>query len=151
MSDDFLELSYDKFLFRVKKGYLYHPDECWVREDGDLLTIGVTDFFQRTAGDMVFVELPETGTEVTKGGEAGLIETIKTTVTLLSPVGGVISGVNTELREKPERVNADPYGEGWLFKVVPSDWESDRKELMEARSYFPQMEAKIKGEEKEDS
>ena len=143
MSNDFMEMTYDKFIFRVESSYLYHPDECWVKRNGDLVTVGVTDFFQKTIGDVIFIELPETGTEVTKGDEAGMIETIKVNVTLISPVSGTIKEVNGGLGDNPQWVNSEPYGEGWLFKMAPSDWETEKKELMEARVYFSLMEKNI--------
>ena len=143
MSDNFIEVTHEKFIFRVERTYLYHPDECWVKRNGDLVTVGVTDFFQKTIGDVIFIELPETGTEVTKGDEAGMIETIKVNVTLISPVSGTIKEVNTGLGDNPQWVNSEPYGEGWLFKMAPSDWEADKKELMEAQVYFSLMEKKI--------
>ena len=146
MSEDFMEVTYDKFLFTVKHDYLYHPEESWAKEDGDLITVGVTDFFQKTAGDVAFIELPEIGTEVAMGGEAGVIETIKITVSPISPVSGLIKEVNTGLRDNPQWVNNDPYGEGWLFKVVPSNWEGEKKDLMDADTYFPRMEGKIREE-----
>jgi len=141
-----MEVTHDKFIFRVKSIYLYHPDECWVKRDGEQVTVGITDFFQKTVGDVIFIELPETGTELTKGDEAGMIETIKVNVTLISPVSGTIKEVNSGLGDNPQWVNTEPYGEGWLFKMAPSDWEADKKELMEARVYFSRMEEKIKKE-----
>lgn len=141
-----MEVTHDKFIFRVKSSYFYHPDECWAKEEGGLVTIGITDFFQKTVGDVIFIELPETGTKLTKGDEAGMIETIKVNVTLISPVSGAIKEVNSGLGDNPQWVNTEPYGEGWLFKMAPSDWEADKKELMEARVYFLRMEEKIKKE-----
>ena len=146
MSEEFMEVTYDKFLFTVKRGYLYHPEESWARKDGNLITVGVTDFFQKTAGDVAFIELPEIGTEVAMGGEAGVIETIKITVSTISPVSGLIKEVNTGLGDNPQWVNNDPYGEGWIFKVVPDNWETERRELLDAQTYFPKMEGKIKEE-----
>lgn len=146
MSQDFMEVTYDKFIFKVKKGYLYHSGECWAKEEGGLITVGLTDFLQKTAGDVAFLEAPEVGAEVAQGGEAGVIETIKTTVTLISPAGGVIREVNAALEDNPQLMNTDPYGEGWVFKLAPSGWEKDEKELMDADTYFPLMEEKIKKE-----
>lgn len=146
MSQDIMETTHDKFLFRVKKGYLYHPGECWIREDGDLITVGITDFLQKTAGDVAFLELPEAGTEVAQGGNAGIIETIKTTVTIISPAGGVIRELNDILEENPQLINNDPYGEGWLFKLAPNNWEAEKNNLIKAEEYFPVMEEKIKKE-----
>jgi glycine cleavage system H protein len=97
-------------------------------------------------GDVIFIELPETGSELTNGDEAGMIETIKVNVTVISPLSGTIKEVNEGLKDNPQRVNSEPYGEGWLFKMAPSDWETDKKELMEARAYFSRMEEKIRKE-----
>lgn len=146
MSAEFLEVTYDKFLFKVKLDYLYDPEESWAKEDGDLITVGVTDFFQKTAGDVAFIELPEIGTAVNRGDEVGVIETIKVTVSPISPVSGLIKEVNSGLGDNPQWVNNDPYGEGWLFKVVPKNWEADRKELLDEQTYFFRMEGKIKEE-----
>ena len=146
MTNDLMEMTYDKLIFRVETSYLYHPDECWVKRDGNLVTVGITDFFQRTMGDVIFIELPETGSELTNGDEAGMIETIKVNVTVISPLSGTIKEVNEGLKDNPQRVNSEPYGEGWLFKMAPSNWETDKEELMEARLYFSRMEEKIRKE-----
>jgi glycine cleavage system H protein len=143
---DSLEVTYDKFVFRAKTGYFYHPEECWAAQEGDLIRIGVTDFLQKIVGDLVFLDLPKTGDQIIRDGYAGTMETIKTTVDLVCPVGGRIAGVNSGLIDNPQPINSDPYGEGWLFKVVPSDWEVDKKNLMDDQTYFPKMEAKIKEE-----
>ena len=146
MSSDFLEATRDKFIFRVKTSYLYHPDECWVKNGAGLVTVGVTDFFQKTVGDMIFIDLLETGTKVAQSDEAGMIETIKVNVTVISPVSGTIKEVNEGLKDNPQWVNSDPYGAGWLYKITPDDWEADKKGLLEARAYFSKMEEKIKNE-----
>lgn len=146
MGQDFMEVTYDKFTFRVVKGYLYHSGECWAREDKGLITVGVTDFLQTNAGDVAFIDLPEVGAQVEQGGEAGVIETIKTTVTLICPVSGTIQEVNTALEDEPQIINSDPYGEGWIIKISPSQWSKNKEQLMDADSYFPVMEEKIKQE-----
>lgn len=146
MTNDLMEMTYDKFIFQVESSYLYHPDECWVKRDDDLVTVGITDFFQKTMGDVIFIELPEAGSELTKGAVAGMIETIKVNVTVVSPVSGTIKEVNEGLKDNPQWVNSEPYGEGWLFKMAPSNWETDKKEFMQARVYFSRMEEKIRKE-----
>ena len=146
VSDDFMEVTYDKFVFKVMKRYFYHPEECWAKEEDGIITVGVTDFLQRTVGDVAFLELPGAGKEVARDGGAGTLETIKTSIMLISPVGGKIQEVNAGLDENPQLINTDPYGEGWLFKIAPEDWEGDRKNLLDAPAYFPRMEAKIKEE-----
>ena len=146
MSSDFLEVTHGKFIFRVKKGYLYHPDECWVKNDDGLVTVGVTDFFQRTVGDMIYIDLLEIGTKVAQGDEAGMIETIKVNVTVISPVSGTIKEVNDGLKDNPQWVNGDPYGAGWLYKITSDAWETEKNGLLGARAYFSKMEEKIKSE-----
>jgi len=146
VSQDMMEATHDKFVFKVKKGYLYHPDECWTKEDGGLVTVGITDFLQKTTGDVAFLELPEVGTEIFQGGKAGVIETIKATVNLISPVSGVVKELNGALEEDPQIINTDPYGAGWLFKLASSNWEAEKNALMKAEEYFPLMEEKIKKE-----
>ncbi len=145
-SDDFLEITYDKFLFRAKKDLLYHPEESWAKKEGTLIMVGVTDYLQRVIGDLVFLKLPEKGSEVEPNGYAGTMETIKSTIDIISPLGGTIKEVNEALEENPQLVNTDPYAEGWLFKVAPNNWESDMQKLMDAVTYFPKMEEKIKTE-----
>lgn len=146
MGNDFLEVTHDKFVFRVRKDYLYHPEECWAKEENGLIIVGVTDFLQKTVGDVAFLELPEVGAELARDGGAGTMETIKTSVMLIAPVEGIIKEVNGGLDENPQLINTDPYGEGWLFKIVPGDWEGDKKLLLDAQTYFPKMEAKIREE-----
>ena len=146
MGNDFMEVTHDKFVFRVRKDYLYHPEECWAKEEKGLIIVGVTDFLQRTVGDVAFLELPAAGGELTRDGGAGTMETIKTSVMIISPVGGTIREVNGGLDENPQLINTDSYGDGWLFKVAPGDWEGDKKFLLDAQIYFPKMEAKIREE-----
>lgn len=146
MSGEFLEVTRDKFIFRVETSYLYHPDESWVKNDRAIVTVGITDFFQRTVGDMIYIDLMEIGTKVAQGDEAGMIETIKVNVTVISPVSGTIKEVNGGLKDNPQWVNSDPYGTGWLYKITPNDWETDKKKLMEAQLYFSKMEEKIQSE-----
>jgi glycine cleavage system H protein len=146
LGNHFMEVTYDKFVFRVESSYFYHPDECWVKKNDGLITVGVTDFFQKTVGDIIFIDLPEIGTKIAQGDEAGTIETIKVNVTLISPVSGTIEEINDGLRDNPQWVNSDPYGAGWLYKIAPNDWEADKKELMDARTCFSRMKEKINKE-----
>ena len=144
MSDhNFMEATYDKFIFKVSVGCLYHPGECWVREDGNLLLVGITDFQQKVIGDVAFIEAFEIGTKIKQGDNVGILETIKTTLTLISPVSAEIAEVNAELEENAQLINTDPFGEGWIYKIKPSSWESEKPGLMEAKTYFPKMEEKI--------
>ena len=146
MSDNFIEVAYDKFIFKVDKGCLYHANECWAMREGDLAVVGVTDFLQKTAGDAAFVELPEIGAQLSQNGEAGVVETIKTTLTLISPLPGIVVEINSSLGDEPQLLNTDPFGAGWLFKLKPSGWEEESAHLMDAETYLPFMKKKIEQE-----
>ncbi|MCX5813554.1 MAG: glycine cleavage system protein GcvH [Proteobacteria bacterium] len=146
MSDNFTEVTYDKFIFKVDKSCLYHTNECWARQEGDIVVVGITDFLQKTAGDVAFVELPGTGAHLSQGGEAGVVETIKTTVTLISPLSGEVLEINSSLEEEPQLLNTDPFGAGWLFKLKSSKWEEEKGQLMDSETYLPAMKTKIEQE-----
>lgn len=146
MSDQFMESTYDKFIFKASVDCLYHPKECWVREDGNLLLVGITDFQQKVIGDVAFIEALEIGTKVKQGENAGILETIKTTLTLISPVSGEIVEVNGQLEDDPQLINNDPFSEGWIYKIKPSSWENEKPVLMDAKTYFPKMEENIRKE-----
>lgn len=134
---DFLTTTVDKFTFRVATDRLYCEDHLWVRPEGHLLRLGVTDFLQQTAGDVAFVEIAVApGTLLKKGDELGSIETIKVNLVLASPVGGVVQEDNALLVDKPEVVNQDPYGQGWLALIAPDNWPAERTDLMDASAYL---------------
>jgi glycine cleavage system H protein len=108
----------------------------WVRvEDGsDDVEIGITDFAAGELGDIVFVELPEVGSAVTAGDSMGTIEAVKTVADLYAPVSGTVIEVNAALESEPERVNADPYDQGWFVRVTISD-ASELESLMDHKAY----------------
>lgn len=146
--EDFLETTYDKFVFKVKAGYFHTRDDFWVSVDGNLALIGVSDFLQKVKGDVAFLETAEVGTEVKQGRELGKIETIKATFGILSPVSGKVVEVNTELESSPFLINEDPYGTGWIYKIELSDFESDKASLLMAGGYLELMKEKIAEEMK---
>jgi glycine cleavage system H protein len=99
----------------------YTQEHEWLRiEDDGAVTVGITDFAQNHLGDLVYVQLPEVGAEMSKGDEAAVIESVKTAGEILMPADGVVLGVNPSLGAEPGKVNADPMGEGWFFKMKPS-------------------------------
>ena len=106
----------------------------WVRVEGDTATVGVTDFAQGQLGDVVFVEIPDAGRQVTKGGEAAVVESVKAASDVYAPVSGEVTEGNQALVEDPSLVNSDPEGEGWFFKVRLSD-PSELEGLMDADAY----------------
>jgi glycine cleavage system H protein len=140
---EFLETTHDKFVFQVKVGYLYSRDDFWANVDGNTALIGVSDFLQKTKGDVAFLETIETGTEVKQSQEIGKIETIKATFGILSPVAGKVIEVNPELEVSSYLINEDPYGAGWIYKIELANFESDKKELLQAESYLELMKVKI--------
>jgi glycine cleavage system H protein len=99
----------------------YSKDHEWVRRDGDLAVVGITDYAQNQLGDVVYVELPAIGRKVEQGGEAAVVESVKAASEVYAPVSGEVAAVNELLSGEPGRVNAEPMGEGWFFKLKLSD------------------------------
>ncbi|BBK34834.1 glycine cleavage system H protein [Stella humosa] len=99
----------------------------WIRVEGDVGTVGITDFAQNQLGDVVFVELPPVGRKVTKGGDAAVVESVKAASEVYSPVTGEVIEINQAIVDEPAKVNADPQGEAWFFKVrlaVPAELDA---------------------------
>ena len=99
----------------------FTKDHEWVRVDGDLAVIGITDYAQSQLGDVVYVELPEIGRRVEQGKEAAVVESVKAASEVYAPVSGEVAEVNEELAADPAKVNADPLGEGWFLKLRLDD------------------------------
>ena len=104
------------------------PDDCyysesdeWIRPDGDVVRIGITDFAQSELTDIVFIELPEVGAELAVGDSFGIVESVKAVSDLYAPIAGTVVAVNSELEERPELLNEDPYGEAWILTLQPDD------------------------------
>ena len=114
--------------------YRYTRDHEWIDVKGDLGTIGLTDYAQCQLGDIVFVELPPVGATLEAGKPFGTIESVKAANEIYAPVSGEVLEVNGELKDAPERVNADPHAAGWLLKVRLKD-SSEVSALMDARAY----------------
>ena len=146
VSDDFYQEVADKFIFNVKKGLLYTENDTWTKIKNGEAQFGVTDFLQRRGGDVIFVELPQKGSTARRGEEISSFETIKAVVLIASPFDGVITEVNTLLKDKPELINEDPYGEGWIASISPSHLEEDKLHLMTAEKYFESMKSQIREE-----
>lgn len=115
----------------------YSKDHEWVRVEGSRATIGITNFAADELGDIVFVELPEPGTKVAQFASFGVVESVKAVSDLYAPVSGEVVEINAALREKPELVNADPLGEGWMLKVELSS-PDEVEQLMDAAAYQAQ-------------
>jgi glycine cleavage system H protein len=118
----------------IPQGLRYSEEHEWVAVDDNIATIGITDHAQEQLGDIVYLELPETGTVVTKGDKFGVVESVKAVSDIYAPVTGTVVSVNTGLPDTPETVNEEPYGEGWMIRVEMSDPE-EVDDLMTAAEY----------------
>jgi len=118
----------------IPKELRYSREHEWVAVDDGIATIGITDFAQEQLGDIVYVELPEVGTAVTKDDKFGVVESVKAVSDVYSPVTGTVVTVNTGLPNSPETVNEEPYGDGWMIRVEMSDAE-ELNDLMTAAEY----------------
>lgn len=112
----------------------YTKDHEWLDVTGNVATVGITDHAQEQLGDVVFVELPEPGTEVAKGGEAAVVESVKAASDVYAPVSGKVTESNTALEESPAMVNEDAEGGAWFFKLELAD-KSELEGLMDAEAY----------------
>jgi glycine cleavage system H protein len=111
----------------------YTEQHEWIRTDGDVFTIGITDFATEALGDIVFVQLPQVGDVLKTGQVCGEIESTKSVSDLFAPVSGTVTEVNSSVDDSPEIVGADPYGDGWLFRVAPDGRGLDG--LLDADAY----------------
>nr|WP_319998649.1 glycine cleavage system protein GcvH [uncultured Draconibacterium sp.] len=118
----------------------YTQDHEWVRVEGDVAVVGVTDFAQGELGDVVFVEIETEGETLDKGETFGTVEAVKTVSDLFMPVGGEVTKFNEDLADDPELVNKDPYGKGWMIKVNIAD-AAELDDLMDADAYKAMIEA----------
>jgi len=114
---------------------LYTSDHEWLRrEDDGSVSLGITDHAQSSLGDLVYVELPEVGLDVDEGGEMAVVESVKAASDVYAPIGGNIVAVNEDLADDPEKINSDPYGDGWIVRMQPSD-TIDESALMSPDAY----------------
>ena len=121
----------------------YTKDHEWIDVKGDQATIGITDYAQHELGDVVFVELPATGTKIEAGKTFGSVESVKAVSEIYAPASGHVVETNAELQNKPENINSDPHGAGWLVKIRLSD-SSAVNSLMDAKAYEAYIEEKQK-------
>ena len=145
---EYLETTVDKFFFRVATDRFYHSAGVWALPVGNRVRIGLSDFLQQHSGDIAFVDVRPVGTVLKVDEETAAIETIKVTVSLPSPLAGMVVAVNPALESAPETINQDPYGEGWLCEVEPAHWEADRVKLLDATAYFARMKRDAEEETK---
>lgn len=128
------EISELKFMENVR----YSDDHEWAKLDGDIATIGISDYAQDQLGDIVFVELPETGSSFDKGEEFGTVESVKAVSELYMPLRGEIVEINPNIEDAPEQVNGDPYAGGWMLKVKVAD-PAEFDALMDKEAYLESL------------
>ncbi len=114
---------------------LYTNDHEWLRrEDDGSVTVGITDHAATALGDLVYVELPEVEQDVESGGEMAVVESVKAASDVYAPIAGTVADINDELADDPEKINNDPYGEGWIVRLTPSE-QFDESELLSPDAY----------------
>jgi len=114
---------------------LYTKDHEWLRrEDDGTVTVGITDHAATSLGDLVYVELPEVGQEVESDGEMAVVESVKAASDVYAPIAGSVVAVNEDLADDPEKINSEPYGEGWIVRLTPGD-DIDESKLMSPDAY----------------
>ncbi len=138
---EYLQATVDKFIFRVAPDRRYSAADVWASSAGNRIRVGLTDYLQQKSGDVAFVNLKPVGTIVAADDELAAVETIKVDLVIPAPLAGKLVGVNQALSERPELVNSDPYGEGWLVEIEP-DTMADFETLPDAASYLPAMRAR---------
>ena len=112
----------------------YTKDHEWIKQEGDVVVVGITDHAQQQLGDVVFVELPSVGASLTQGTSFGTVESVKAVSDLFAPISGTVTETNGILTEGPDAVNSDPYGKAWLIKLKPSK-PGELEALMSAAEY----------------
>lgn len=145
---EFLETTVAKFTFKVATDRLYTDSHLWVKWEEGLVRLGLSDYLQQTSGDVAFAEPQAEGIVLTPGDELATLETMKTNLSIPSPVSGTIKAANPRLEDEPELVNEAPYDEGWLVLVETSAWDTDKVELLDAHAYFALMTAEAEKEAK---
>ena len=125
--------------YEVPEGYLYTRDHEWIKAEGNVITIGVTDYGQKKLREVVYVELPTVGQKVEEGEAIATLESVKASAEVYTPASGKVIEVNSKLVDSPELVNDDPYGDGWIAKI---ELEEERKfeDLMEPDEYRKYLE-----------
>jgi len=121
----------------IPQSLKYTKEHEWVREDGGIVTVGITDHAQGELGDIIFVEFPEIGQEIERDEPFGTIEAVKTVADLFAPISGTVTEINEKLDDSPESVNQDPYGDGWMVKVSVS--EADELDNLMSSDQYREM------------
>lgn len=134
-----IEVALKNMNVKIDDTLLYTPTDEWVRVEGDTITIGISDYAQKMLRDIVGVELPKKGVKASKGQAVAVIESIKATAEVYTPLAGTVVEVNERLKEEPELLNKDPYGEGWILKIkLESPGELEK--LLKPQDYIAKLQ-----------
>jgi glycine cleavage system H protein len=117
--------------YEVPEGHYFSKDFAWVKLEGDIVRVGITDYAQKSLREIVYAELPSVGTELKQNEPYGTLESVKAVSDLVAAISGTVQEVNEEVQSKPETLNEDPYGKGWLLVVKPSNLQADLANLMD--------------------
>jgi glycine cleavage system H protein len=143
---EFLEVAVDKFIFKVATDRLYAENHLWLKLEEGLVSVGLTDYLQQTAGDVAFVELNEVGAELVVDDSLGSVETMKITLDIPTPIAGLIKKTNARLEDEAELINQDPYSDGWLVLLEVDNWDVAKGSLLEPNEYYDRMKAEAEAE-----
>ena len=135
--------------YNMPEDLYYHAEHSWARVDGNRVTVGMSDFFQKEAGDIVYIDLPDEEEEVSQGEVCGKIQSRKWIGKLVSPVSGEIVQINEDLEEETGLINTDPYGKGWVLVIEASDLESELENLIHGDAVADFIEKEVKRAEEE--
>jgi glycine cleavage system H protein len=141
----YLEITVDKFTFRVATDRLYSPEGVWIlpQPDSIRVRVGLADYLQQHNGDVAFANVKPVGSRLAAGGQFAEIETIKAMVELHAPISGTIVEVNMALSASPEAINQAPYEAGWLAAIEPAAWDEERPKLLDPAAYLAVMQAQV--------
>lgn len=117
--------------YDVPEDLYYTKDWAWFKVEGDKIRVGITDYAQKQLREVVYAELPDSGTTLEQGEPYGTVESVKAVSDLIAPVSGTVEDINEEVQSSPEILNEDPYGKGWLLVIKPSNLESELKKTMD--------------------
>ncbi len=129
--------------YEVPDGLYYSKEHEWVKIEGDKCRVGITDYAQKSLHEVVFVDLPKIGMNVSQSQSIGTVESVKAVTDVFSPVSGEIVEANQNLPDRPELVNQSPYGDGWIAIIKPSNLDPEIKSLLDARNYSEYLKSII--------
>ena len=130
--------------YEVPEGLYYTKEHEWVKVEGDVCRIGVTDYAQRSLHEIVFVDLPKVGAKVNQSQTLGSVESVKAVADVFAPISGEVRETNVKLADTPEFVNQQPYRDGWIVVIKPNNLEAELKALLDAEAYADFLKTQVK-------